>query len=139
MTSLETDQYNCIAHAADDISQKWDCPPVPTPGFYWPRGAARGDELAALVSAFEQIGYEVCGDGSLEEGIEKVALYAEDGDWQHAAKQRPDGHWSSKLGDWEDIRHATVMDVGEEYGAPCCFMKRKRIRQDEKLETDGSA
>jgi hypothetical protein len=126
VTSTETSEYNCIAYAAGDKSHKWDCPPIPTPGYYWPRGAARGDEVAALISAFETLGYEVCSDGTLEPGFEKVAVYVDiHGDWTHAARQRADGHWMSKLGDWEDIRHATPMDVGDgDYGVPSHYMKR---------------
>ncbi len=50
VTSDETTAYNCIAFAADDTTRKWDCPTIPDPGYYWPPGAIRGDELAALVS-----------------------------------------------------------------------------------------
>jgi hypothetical protein len=121
-------QYNCIAHAAGDQTRKWACPVVPLRGYYWPPGARYGDEIEALVSAFEAIGYKVCGDdGTLEDGFEKVAIYMDKNkEWTHAARQRLDGHWSSKLGDWEDIRHANVMDVGDgEYGSVYCYMKRE--------------
>jgi hypothetical protein len=120
-------QYNCIAHAAGDQTRKWACPPIPIPGYFWPKGAIYGDGIDALVSAYETIGYEICDNGSLESGFEKIAVYVDrNGEWTHAAKQRTDGHWSSKLGDWEDIRHASVMDVGNScYGTLHCYMRRK--------------
>ena len=126
VTSEETAAYTCIAYAADDTTRKWDPLTIPDPGYYWPPGALRGDELAALVSAFEQIGYELCDDGEVNQGYDKVVLYADQhGDWTHAAKQLPNGHWSSKLGDWEDIRHEAEMDVGDSaYGVACQYMRR---------------
>jgi hypothetical protein len=138
-TSEESRLYNCIAHAADDQSRKWDCPPMPVPGYYWPPGAKTGNELDALVSAFESIGYNLCDNPGLEEGYEKVVLYTDrDGLWTHAAKQREvDGHWSSKLGDLIDIRHASADDVGgPAYGEPVCYMKRKKSPPQHNLQTD---
>lgn len=139
VTSNECRRYNCVAYAAGDETRKWDCPSIPEPGYYWPPGAIRGDEVAALVSAFQAIGYEVCQDGKLETGFEKVAIYVDhDGQWTHAAKQREDdGHWSSKLGDWEDTRHATLMDIGDgDYGVPYCFLRRPTgFAADEKTRT----
>jgi hypothetical protein len=113
VTSEATTLYNCVAYAADDMLRKWDCPPFPQPAYYWPPGAKRGQDLVALQSAFEAIGYVICESGELEEGFDKVALYSDaGGEWQHAAKQDEFGQWSSKLGDWEDVRHATVESVG---------------------------
>ena len=135
--------YNCIAHAADDAAHKWDCtagpPDLPLPaGFYWPEGAKRGGEIDALISAFRAIGYELCGDSQREVGYEKVALYADNSDgWTHAAKQRIDGHWSSKLGDAEDIRHATAEALGgSDYGEVAYYMRRRRISNESKDQTN---
>jgi len=121
-------KYNCIAHAADDQTRKWGCPSFPSPSYYWPPGAKRGTGLDALVSAFEAIGYEQCKDGGLDPIYEKVALYVDRfGEWAHAAKQTPEGHWSSKLGDIEDIRHARPSDVAcDDYGDVAQYMRRKK-------------
>lgn len=133
VTSTETTQYNCIAHAADDHERKWDCAPFPIPGYYWPRGAMRGDGLDALISAFETLGYTVCDSDKPEPGVDKVALYIDGhGEWAHAAKQRDDGHWSSKLGDWEDIRHASVTALEKSvYGTAVRFMERPATKKVE--------
>lgn len=126
-TSDESRDYNCIAYAADDCLRKWEWTPFPTPGYYRPPQAIAGDSLEALQSAFAAIGYELCAGPEREDGFDKVALYVgPDGTWSHAAKQRHDGQWSSKLGTWEDIRHATLMDVGDgDYGTPHSYMRRK--------------
>jgi hypothetical protein len=38
-------------------------------------------------------------------GYLKVALYESNGFYTHAARQLPDGRWTSKLGKAEDIEH----------------------------------
>ena len=120
VTSEETTIYNCVAWAAGDTSQQWE------PGRYWPSSNA-GDYLDALESAFSTLGYEVCQGDALEEGFEKVALFIDKkGEWSHAAKQTPDGQWSSKLGDWEDVKHPTPYAVScSEYGNVARIMRRK--------------
>jgi hypothetical protein len=131
VTSGETTQYNCVAHAVGDTTQKWDCPPFGKHGCYWPPGALRGDKIEALISAFVTIGYVLCDDGKPEPGFEKVALYEDENrEWSHAAKQCKDGAWSSKLGTWEDIRHATPEGVEcPTYGKVVAYMKRPRVRR----------
>jgi hypothetical protein len=126
-TSKKNTLYNCIAYAAGDQTKKWDCPDIPVPGYYWPDKAIRGSEIDALISAFQVIGYKICSNGEIETNCEKVALYADKkGAWLHAAKQLKNGHWSSKIGNLEDIRHASVNDVsGLEYGEVICYMKRE--------------
>ena len=139
-TSDSTPDYNCIAYAADDCARKWQWWPRPEPGYYWPPQALDGDSPEALQSAFKAIGYEVCTGHEREEGYDKVALYAgPDGTWSHAAKQRNDGQWSSKLGNGEDIRHATLMDVGDgDYGRPYCYMRRRRKETERNEEAKAS-
>jgi hypothetical protein len=82
--------------------------------------------LVAFVEAFRVLGYEECDDGSLEDGYQKIAIFADDaGNPTHAARQLPNGEWTSKLGQLEDIVHATVDDVnGPTYGTPVEFMRR---------------
>lgn len=49
----------------------------------------------------------------------------EHGDWTHAARQLPDGSWTSKLGPDEDILHRTPQAlVGDLYGQVQAIMKR---------------
>ncbi len=118
-SSPKTQAYNCVAWAAGDTSRWWE------PGIYWPGPA--GDDLAALVGIFVVLGYASCTGDEPEAGQEKVALYADDqGNWSHAARQLPNGWWTSKLGPDEDIVHRTPLAlVGDLYGHFQAIMKRE--------------
>jgi len=102
-TSPVSTVYNCIAWAAGVDDDWW----WPDPGFvsYWPETAPRAETLDAFQAVFTSLGYEPCSDGKLEPGFEKVAFYARDGKPKHAARQLPDGFWTSKLGPAIDITH----------------------------------
>lgn len=121
-------EYNCIAWAAGDDRQNW----WPASRGYWPSGVSNQPTVPAFVAAFASLGYEVCSDGAPEPGFEKVALYAAAGAGgalipTHAARQLPDGRWSSKLGKRELIEHDTPDDVsGPLYGAPVEYLRRPR-------------
>ena len=86
--------------------------------------------LSAFIAAFETLQYQQCADGSLETGYEKIVLFARmnpDGVLAptHAARQLPNGRWTSKIGQCEDIEHQQVEDVnGPTYGTPVQFMSR---------------
>ena len=69
----------------------------------------------------------VCKNEKFENGFEKVALYVDkDGAPTHAARQLPNGKWTSKLGNGEDIEHETIHVVeGDGYGKAKYFLKRK--------------
>ena len=102
VTSPRTTDYNCIGWAAGD-NQNWWWPG----GKYWPGGVLRDDSVAAFIAAFATRGYECCDSHELEPGFEKAALYMDEqhGRVTHAARQLPDGRWTSKLGRAWDIRH----------------------------------
>lgn len=99
----------------------WPPPPVP-----------REETMQAFVEAFESLGYRLCLNDSLEEGVEKIAIFGarspipgEPAVPTHAALQLSSGEWTSKLGTYEDISHATVEGVsGPVYGRPMIFMSR---------------
>ena len=102
VSSPRTIDYNCIGWAAGDKNNWWW-----PGGKYWPGGVQRDDSVPAFVAAFETRGYECCGSDSLETGFEKVVLYVDEqhGRVTHAARQLPDGRWTSKLGPQWDISH----------------------------------
>lgn len=131
ITSPRTRKYNCIAWATGRKDRWWW--PDPQGIGYWPSGVPREVSLDAFVAVFEQQGYELCSDGSLEQGFKKVALFANSlGDGlltpTHAAIQLDNGHWSSKLGECEDIEHDALESVnGPRYGTPVKFLRRKTI------------
>ena len=71
------------------------------------------------------LGYTPCDGDVLEVGQVRIALYATTtGTPTHAARQLPDGRWTSKLGRWEDIEHRLPDLEGESYGAVVQIMKR---------------
>ena len=125
ITSEASRVYNCIAWAAGDDSKWWDW----QPGAYWPEFAPRSPQADALVQVFAGLGYSICDNAELESGYEKVAVYAINGRWEHAARQLDSGQWTSKLGEFEDITHPSPDGLtGELYGEVYCVMRRPSQR-----------
>lgn len=83
-----------------------------------------------MLELFRSYGYELCENGILESGFEKIAVYARDNKPQHAARQLATGLWTSKLGRYQDIEHATPEELegdgNREYGRIVAFMRRPR-------------
>ena len=122
-TSDRSQDYNCIAWAVDDMTVRiWP----DEPGYFWPTNILQQESTQAFIEFYETHNYVVCDDNSLEPGVEKIAIYVEDGEVTHAAKQLQSGHWSSKLGiDLEDIEHSTLEALeGDGYGRASISMKR---------------
>jgi hypothetical protein len=121
-TSPQDPLYNCIGHAAGDTDW-WQ----PLKGCYWPRRVPWDLSVTSLQKAFATVGYSTCGSGDLEDGVEKVAIFSKDNAvWEHAARQLPDGNWTSKIGTNEDISHQLHQLEGDEYGHVVAFMSRRR-------------
>ena len=127
VTSEPSSDYNCIAWALGDDSQ-WFEPMVANA--YWPENLPKELTLDSVVELFRQTGYEVCIDGSLQTGYEKIAICAKDGAPTHAARQLENGRWTSKLGNYHDIDHDSLEalqgDGFGEYGSVTLFMARPR-------------
>jgi hypothetical protein len=123
-SSERSDQYNCAAFAAGDQSQKWD--PFPPGLHYWPVNFARSYASDVWVRVYATIGYSVCADGELEDSYEKIVIYTNAyGGVEHVARQLPDGRWTSKIGDEEDIIHESPQSLSVGYGQPTIFMRRR--------------
>lgn len=62
----------------------------------------------------------------LDDGYEKVALYVDNaGIPTHMARQLPNGEWTSKLGQLEDISHNDLDALeGTQYGRLYCILAR---------------
>ena len=127
VTSDRDQTYNCIGWAAEENDRFW----WPVPGssiYYWPPGLRFDESPANFVEAFKTRGYEPCDSFQLEDGYEKLAIYADkNGKTKHMARQLLDGTWTSKLGsDW-DINHKTLVGLeGIDYGAPAQALRRPR-------------
>jgi len=125
ITSPADYHYNCIAWAAGDTKNWWQ--PSDSPYFFWLRDD-KSDSLENCIQTFSILGYKEETDSSFELEFEKVALYSDaDGLPSHAARQKGDGFWTSKLGEAEDIEHDTLEAFeGEAYGKVKIILKRPR-------------
>ncbi|CAN5501166.1 hypothetical protein BH10BAC5_BH10BAC5_26990 [soil metagenome] len=115
--------YNCIAYAASNDSKWWW--PINS---YWPKGIKREETLDSFTECYGTLGYEVCDNGLIEEGFEKIAIYCNNyGLPTHASKQKFNSkfQWESKLGSIHDIEHSVNAFEGTVYGNISVFMKRK--------------
>jgi hypothetical protein len=139
ITSSRDTGYNCIAWAAGDVTNWWWPNNIDS---YWPAGALNEVTVEAFISAYATLGYSECRHPRYEYGFEKIAIYArhDQGLWvpTHAARQLPDGRWTSKMGNCEDIAHRSINAVNgrglKGYGAPLRYMKRPST-----LHTSGRA
>lgn len=133
ITSQKDPAYNCIAWAAGDVTRWWEPVPSPGPGpllggYYWPEGLDSSYTLANYVRAFRRQGYRECDTTDLEADYEKVAIYVDsNGVPSHAARQLPDGSWTSKCGGLEDIRHMSLDGVAGDagYGTVTSILRRR--------------
>ncbi len=116
-----SDRYNCIAYAAGDTNRWWDH----TPRRYWPSYATRSEQIESLQEVFIGLGFEECDDSSIEPGYQKIALYEDQGAWEHASVQMPNGAWRSKMGEGPVIEHRSPGSLsGGPYGEPTVYMRR---------------
>ena len=127
ITSPADPRYNCIAWAAER-NDRWWWPNHPfDSGYYWPMAVPNDERLETFVTAFEMLGYEPCPDAPLETDFEHVAIFVKDDRVSHAARQLPDGTWTSKLGPQEDISHELdALHDNNEYGKVAQIMRRTR-------------
>lgn len=122
-TSEQTPTYNCIAWAAGDNSRWYE--PDMFGQYYWPNSIPRQYTIEAYIMVYESIGFRRCENAAYEDGYEKVAVFAKEGMPTHAAKQLPDGNWSSKLGMNVDVSHSIKSIIGGTYGNVVQYLKRK--------------
>jgi hypothetical protein len=122
-TSPTDGLYNCIAWAYG-VNDRWFWPDSSGLTF-WPENIPHETNVQAFISLFGGIGYEICNDGTLEEGFEKIAIYTNDSMPTHAARQLPSGRWTSKLGQMQDIEHSIFSMSDGVYGNVNVFMKRE--------------
>jgi hypothetical protein len=131
-TSCPDEAYNCIAWAYG-ANNKWFWPDEEGTFFangkqsHWPAGVPREENIDAFKALFNSIGYVSCQDGSVEQGFEKVVLYADGEEPTHAARQLKGGKWTSKIGHDMDIQHDDPYCLcGPLYGNVAVFMKRQK-------------
>ena len=125
VTSEATTLYNCFAWALGDNS-RWIDPTVDYG--YWPEHIPKRNSVESIVGLFRAAGYDLCEDGNLETGYQKIAVFTNKDEPTHAARQLSDGKWTSKLGNCEDIVHDTLEELQGDsfysYGQVALFMAR---------------
>lgn len=127
ITSPRAVDYNCVAWSAQDSTRCW----WPAPGYFWPEESPREITINAFRNAFGTLGFTECASAEPEEGFEKVAIFIDaNGIPSHAARQLPNGRWTSKLGRLEDIEHSLVDLEGDCYGRVAAVMRRPRAGID---------
>ena len=126
-TSEKTRVYNCLAWATGQTNIWIDM------SYFQARYNIDSADLDHSAKGYAEClskyyGFEICSDGKLEEGMEKVVLYEDENkDWTHIARQLDNGHWTSKMGALEDIEHYTAESLsGGDYGKPVIYMRRKK-------------
>jgi len=125
VTSPASSVYNCIAWAAEEDGRWWW--PDPRGFYYWPQDVPRTDALESFIHAFGVLGFVSCGEAAeVEAEHEKVALYGKEGRVKHAARQLPDGRWTSKLGQNIDIEHSLEALTGRIHGSVIAILRRRR-------------
>ncbi|MFH1111160.1 MAG: hypothetical protein V1790_18480 [Planctomycetota bacterium] len=125
ITSPSDVRYNCIAWAAGDQGKWWE----PHPQYFWPEGSPVEYSVAAYASAYSFLGYEECDSHAVEQGYEKIAVFAnKEGVPTHAARQLATGYWTSKLGKFVDIEHALEDLEGATYGRVTLVLRRGKPR-----------
>ena len=125
VTSPASKRYNCVAWAVGDDQRWWE--PSEDNDHYWPPGVPREYTYQNYLQALATQGFAPCADAEQEAGFEKIAIYANArGELTHIARQLPDGRWTSKLGEWEDIEHATLAALdGHFFGTAKRFLRRR--------------
>ncbi len=126
ITSGPTYDYNCIAWAlVYDDRIVWPHEKN-LDGVSWPKHLPRNSSIENFIELFKYYGHEICDSTELEKNYRKVALYVDsEMNCTHAARQKIDGLWTSKLGPQNDIAHSSPISLeGEDYGKVYCIMKK---------------
>jgi hypothetical protein len=118
-TSLKTDDYNCVAWSTE-IEDEWIDFPYDEQGNY-------DDNIDKYITYFKNLGFVEIKDSNPEDGVSKIAIYGDnENNFKHVARLLPNGKWTSKIGDWEDIQHDTLEALsGNSYGHPILLMQKK--------------
>ena len=77
------------------------------------------------------VGFTECQGANAEDGYEKIAIFADEDEFTHVARQLPTDRWTSKLGESWDIEHELEAVAGTQspwrsfrYGEIVLIMRR---------------
>lgn len=122
-TSPRDPRYNCVAWAARDNRRWWW--PGAHPRVHWPAGQGEEPTVESFERLFRSFGYEEAGTAEPEPGTEKIALFGEELEVLHVARQLPNGRWTSKLGKGIDVEHDLPSLEGGIYGSVIRILHRR--------------
>ena len=118
-----------MAYANRETHRYWDPNgwPHPSAFYYWPLNTP--NTVEGWTGIFIVQGYERTNNYDIEEGFEKIAIYADLTDLSPSHVAISDGHtWKSKLGDDCDIEHQSLDllegDQQDEYGIVAQVLRR---------------
>lgn len=126
ITSDCTPAYNCIAWALgmNDVWVGLDHPNNYS-WTWWPEEVPCDEHKESLIALFKHFGFEISDDPTPEDEYDKVALYADEEGWTHAARVIDTNVLHSKIGTAWDIHHSGGnVFFGTEYGSVYAYMKR---------------
>ena len=126
--SEATEEYNCFAWAIGRNDIRLDASDEPCS--HWPTGIEPSLYINSYVEVYSSEGFKVCDDPTLEEGYLKIVLYEDrfSGEAVHAARQLPNGCWTSKMGFIEDISHQDLASL-EGYNGGLCWRVAKYMKK----------
>lgn len=132
ITSKRDAKYNCIAWAAI-YDNKFMWPPGGLTNLdgvtsFWPEDLPTDESVETFIKLYNKYNFEICDNAQFEEGYRKIALYwnPDTKDCTHAARQRSNGEWTSKLGPSNDISHSDPFSLENDiYGKVIKFMRKK--------------
>ncbi len=113
-TSAPDNRYNCIAWSLGDDSRWW----WPDSSHFWPSDLPLASDVTSFSTMLESQGFSETSGNCYppNANVDRIALYAKNGQVQHAARQLPNGQWTSKLGRELDISHTLAGLEGHTYG-----------------------
>lgn len=140
LLSPATPCYNCIAWAMGYIDRWVDTDDKV--GHWWPTGVEKSLKPAALIQAFEAVGYIEADDYKPEDNYHKVILYKniEKDIWTHASLVVTAFVEHSKFGSaWDGEHSHNVLNstTPDSYGVPYAYMKRPQRRPLPEREISG--
>lgn len=132
ITSKRDIKYNCIAWAAI-FDDKFMWPPGEVTNLdgvtsFWPEELPTDQSVETFIKLYQKFNFEVCENPDFEEGYRKIAIYWDSSKkcCTHAARQRANGIWTSKLGKEQDISHSDPYTLeSDRYGKVVTIMRKK--------------
>ncbi len=123
ITSPETPQYNCVAWALDDSEHWWEA----DEDYQWLNNIDFDNTLSTMQAFFKHFDYEPIDKPNMRNGIEKIALFSNDGiNCSHVAKQLLSKKWTSKLGVSHDVIHTLMAMENGIYGDVVMILQKKQ-------------